>query len=528
MARASTYTHRGTGNDDRPKSSDAPKKELWSSMLDGVSSGKRLPEKSVLVLGGTPETQKDFLDSIRTDPEKRRRPPDRGRKPPIANQFALGYTYQDVLDTDQEDTLARLSLYLLTDSSPSFTPLLKPLLTTRTLPNMLAVILLDWGQPWAWVRQLRDWIRALRSLMSSLDDKCKDILEENIAALRDRGRSRGIDTALATAYGNVPTPLGPGEWDEPLGIPLCVVCQNADKIEKLERERSWKDDEFDFVLQYIRTILLKHGGGLIYTMPSQPGSLQALIHSSLGIQSTLEKKRLQYNIIDRDRVLVPPNWDSWGKIRALPGREGFDVEGISKVWSIEIQDSRTTRTERAPEDGGDEDALAGQASGSEQGSAVAMYEDTVRDPEQGYAQAHGLQSRNSNGIEVECTDNQTFLASQMEVLEKLRTDDEQIKAKTSREARKGAAALVTNVDTASGAMDEHIGPVQFNMGGIQVDADDMLQRLKDREANRFSDGEAAPITSPTDPRAENEYFASFFANLISKTGRGSAPSSPHS
>ncbi len=71
-------------------------------MLDGVSSGKRLPEKSVLVLGGTPETQKDFLDSIRTDPEKRRRPPDRGRKPPIANQFALGYTYQDVLDTDQE------------------------------------------------------------------------------------------------------------------------------------------------------------------------------------------------------------------------------------------------------------------------------------------------------------------------------------------------------------------------------------------------------------------------------------------
>jgi dynein light intermediate chain 1 len=25
---------------------------------------------------------------------------------------------------------------------------------------------------------------------------------------------------------------------------------------------------------------------------------------------------------------------------------------------------------------------------------------------------------------------------------------------------------------------EHIGPVQFNMGGIQVDADDMVQRLK--------------------------------------------------
>ena len=29
-----------------------------------------------------------------------------------------------------------------------------------------------------------------------------------------------------------------------------------------------------------------------------------------------------------------------------------------------------------------------------------------------------------------------------------------------------------------GRVSEHIGPVRFNMGGIQVDADDMLQRLK--------------------------------------------------
>ena len=35
--------------------------------------------------------------------ESARRPVDRAReKPPIANDFALGYTYQDVLDTDQE------------------------------------------------------------------------------------------------------------------------------------------------------------------------------------------------------------------------------------------------------------------------------------------------------------------------------------------------------------------------------------------------------------------------------------------
>jgi hypothetical protein len=52
--------------------------------------------------GGTPETQREFLESVSTENANSRRPPDRGRKPPIANQFALGYTYQDVLDTDHE------------------------------------------------------------------------------------------------------------------------------------------------------------------------------------------------------------------------------------------------------------------------------------------------------------------------------------------------------------------------------------------------------------------------------------------
>lgn len=55
--------------------------------------------------GGTPETQREFLESVSTDASNNRRPPDRGRKPPIANQFALGYTYQDVLDTDHEGEL---------------------------------------------------------------------------------------------------------------------------------------------------------------------------------------------------------------------------------------------------------------------------------------------------------------------------------------------------------------------------------------------------------------------------------------
>lgn len=490
-------------------------------MLDGVSSGKRLPEKSLLVLGGTPETQKDFLESLSTDPSSNRRPPDRGRKPPIANQFALGYTYQDVLDADHEDTLARLSLYLLTTPTPSFTPLLKPYLTPRTLPNMLIVILLDWSHPWLWLRQLREWIRVLRSLVSSLDDESKDVMEENINNWRDRGRGvGGPSDNTGSGSENVTIPLGPGEWDEPLGIPLCVVCQNADKIEGLERERGWKEEEFDFVLQYLRTVLLKHGASLVYTMPSAPGSLQTLIHSSLGIKSMLKQKQLKHNVIDRDRVLVPPNWDSWGKIRVL--REGFDVEGVSLAWSEDIQIPAHMQPHHqmdgAPNGQNAADAetrLATEAEDEleeEEATAVSIYEETIRNPERDSALS-SLNAKHGNGMEVPSSDAQAFLASQVEILDRLRVEDE--REKTAKDKKKGSAVYISQ-DDASGVVEEHIGPVQFNMGGIQVNADEMVKRLQDREANRSSDIDAGASISgePT----ENERLASFFAGLIKKDG----------
>ena len=128
------------------------------------------------------------------------------------------------------DTLARLSLYLLADPSPSFTPLLKPLLTPQTIPNTLIVILLDWSQPWFWLRQLRDWVRLLRTLLVSLDEKCKEKMEEVMIGWRARGRGTiNLDSGLGSVSieGDVSLPLGPGEWEEALGLPLCVVCQNV-------------------------------------------------------------------------------------------------------------------------------------------------------------------------------------------------------------------------------------------------------------------------------------------------------------
>lgn len=45
--RFSTYTSASGGSEGK----NGEKKDMWSSMLDTVASGKRLPEKNLLVMG---------------------------------------------------------------------------------------------------------------------------------------------------------------------------------------------------------------------------------------------------------------------------------------------------------------------------------------------------------------------------------------------------------------------------------------------------------------------------------------------
>ncbi|KAJ5735622.1 uncharacterized protein N7483_000747 [Penicillium malachiteum] len=506
MSSSPNHGLKATGSNSRPTSKDGSKKNIWSSLLDGVANGKRLPEKNLLILGGTPESQREFLDTFSADTsadpslvnEKRK-----GKTPPIANQFALGYTYRDVLDADQEDTLARVSAYLLSEPSPSFASLLKPLLTPQSVPETLVVILMDWSDPWTWIRRLREWVRLLRSVLVSLDDNTKIVMEETMTEWRDRKRgmdaSAGAAGNLTNSGGPVTIPLGPGEWDEGLGIPMCVVCQGGDKIEKLEKDHGWHEEQFDFILQFMRTILLKHGASLIYTTPFLANSLQSLIHSSLGIHSLLKRQSLKHNVIDRDKIIVPANWDSWGKIRII--REGFDMEGVSTAWSIEIQDP--------PEPLGQPTDVGKDIENEEDGtSAVAVFEQTIKDPKRDMTIAHPNTTNKGTKIEIETSDLQGFLAQQLETLEQLKAKDEKDRA------NEPVPTLEMSPMDDDGRVNEHIGPVQFNMGGIQVDADDMLKKLRDREASRSQRKEGTP--TPVDEKAHNKALASFFAGLVKK------------
>jgi dynein light intermediate chain 1 len=120
-------------------------KGIWVPVLNNASRGKDLAEKQLIVLGGTPEQQREFLETANLEMEWPRYQKDcqKKRKPPISNLYALGYTYQDILDADQEDSLTRLNVYMLPSPSSSFEPLLKPLFATETVPNTLITIILD-------------------------------------------------------------------------------------------------------------------------------------------------------------------------------------------------------------------------------------------------------------------------------------------------------------------------------------------------------------------------------------------------
>lgn len=165
-------------------------------------------------------------------------------------------------------------------------------------------------------------------------------------------------------------PLSQGEYDEPIGLPLVVVCQNVDKMDLLEREMGYKEELFDFIQQFLRTILLKRNPPC-YSVNIDGASLHYLSQSHLSLLSLLSPPNvlqplipqssdlLKPNVVDRDHVFVPSGWDSWGKIRVL--RDGFDVEGVSTGWSIDLS------------------SVLGDSKLADQG-ALEVYEDTVSDP----------------------------------------------------------------------------------------------------------------------------------------------------
>lgn len=192
----------------------------------------------------------------------------------------------------------------------------------------------------------------------------------------------------------------------------------------LERDKDFKEEQFDYVQQTLRTIALKctsllplperielmtwylDGASLFFTSHSRPTSFAKLrayiLHrlysrptpahpilpstlttdqstngapSNLANQTTSTSNAFPFpyraNVVDRDQVLVPAGWDSWGKIRIL--RDRFEAEVVGNGWDSDIESERR-RIRGDVETSGEVGSVSGKVVG-----AQTMYEDFIVD-----------------------------------------------------------------------------------------------------------------------------------------------------
>lgn len=256
---------------------------------------------------------------------------------------------------------------------------------------------------------------------------------------------------------------------------------------------------------------------------SVPNSLPTLIHSMLGIHSLLKKQTLKHNVIDRDRVLIPPNWDSWGKIRVL--REGFDVEGISRGWSIDIQQSFNSSASIDNAVTEEKTKLHDRKSNSKSGHVLPAYEDVIKDPNRG---GETDPAGPNHGIEIEVVKTQEFLASQLEIMERLKADED--KNQQTEDSRAPSDRPILGKDIGPGSdyptrVGEHIGPVQFNFGGIQVDSDGMSTKPKAQAVPSVYEKETQP---PGTLEVDGQAALHTFFDSLMKGGLKNSPKSSSS
>ncbi|KAF8339042.1 dynein light intermediate chain-domain-containing protein [Cantharellus anzutake] len=345
----------------RPSS---PEQNLWSSILNSVSSSRSIPSGNVVVLGEPGTGKSTLINAILQKPASVvHNDGDWGGK----SDFALGYEWANVKDEKDEDTLARLSVYSVPSCAHAYVSLLPRFLSPRTsLPHTLVLITIDWTRPWTFIQQLEAWFNWIEQWLD------KDTSREMKIA-KEEGRERlqshlqhytepsasisGVEPVSigAAALNATLLPLGQGTLiHNSSGIPIVVVCSKADLIDNDDtglaglkgRGGDW-EERSDTVMQVLRTICLKYGAALFYTS-QQPATLAALRQYILHFlfippSPPAGSPPLKYsfafsqrpNTLDRDRILVPAGWDSWGKIAVL--REGFDATRWGEAWERDME-----------------------------------------------------------------------------------------------------------------------------------------------------------------------------------------------
>ncbi|KAF8303395.1 hypothetical protein DL93DRAFT_2127394 [Clavulina sp. PMI_390] len=325
-------------------SSTQLKQNLWDSILNSVSTRRPIPSGNVLILG-EPSAGKSTLGNaiLRRSAEAKDARFVDAAEGFTKNDFALGHRWENVKEEDEEV------------SDASHLTLVLQFLPPRTaLPRNLAVIVLDWTKPWTFVLwATNDSSREVQAVREEGHGRLKSQIQHYVEPNSASPPLEGL-TTVTSSINSTLLPLGDGSLTHNVaGVLIVVVCTKADLIDEEEnvglgtvkgKGGEW-EEKTDAVMQVLRTISLQYSAALFYTTP-QPNTLSTLrryvLHFLFKLPLLLpDSPLLAYpflftstpTTLDRDRILVPAGWDSWGKIAVL--MDGFDASR-SEAWERDL------------------------------------------------------------------------------------------------------------------------------------------------------------------------------------------------
>lgn len=170
---------------------------------------------------------------------------------------------------------------------------------------------------------------------------------------------------------------------------------------------------------------------------------QYILHRLLTTNTKAYPFNLKAQVIERDSVLVPAGWDSWGKIRVL--REGFDCEEVHQEWDADM-----------------EAIMDRQQPGAH--GARGVYEEVIPDPET-------VEQPLNISPPVTCEDEQVFFERHHETLRPARRPEG-----TANKARSGSISARPSV----------VGPINMSQASIElVDNADAGRPLRHKVYKRY-------------------------------------------
>ncbi|KAG4305841.1 hypothetical protein PORY_000751 [Pneumocystis oryctolagi] len=468
---------------------------LWSSLLNSVSSVKKMPLKHLILLGGGNEGAREWIASLKRVAKSHN---EQGtftqeKESLTSSTYLMDYTYIEWMDPDHGERLAVIEVYLISEFHLMCETVLLDLLTPDFLKNSVVCVLLDWKSPWKWLYELHVWIQLLKKVIENFKSSSEihaQVVSELVETWGYKIRTYCENSTLkhddVDNNEQIIIPLGSGQYDEPIGLPLICVCNHSEHMVTIEKDEFLKGEHFDFIQQCLRTVLMKHGGMLCYTSDLYQHTLCNVLYSILDSFSLLSqiytdiKSLPKANVIDRDQIFVPVGWDSWGKIRIT--RDGFDVEGISELWS---QDLNSSSEKTDP-------------------GAIQMYENVILD----YTKNDTFGISDTDKL-MTIVPLQEFFLNQLNMTEtKTQTQENMLKTKVS-------------------TADMSVTPTRLNLRGMNLDTDDVIEKLqKLRDIRSESNSpmltqdksyNASPNTKLlSEDQVQNEALANFFQSLLNR------------